>query len=109
MEQPRPQVGQPGPVPPHLLLTPTYHQADLDEARTLLRLVEFLPDLQRLEWLAWCCEKASVGEPMNFRLGRKPQDLKEYMWNLWQMIGHGELTVAAAVQGAEAMARKVTF
>lgn len=90
-------------------MNPTFHQADLDAARTLLRLVEFLPDLQRLEWLAWCCGEASVGSPLNFRVGRVPEDAKQYLINLWQMIGHGNLTVERAVQGAEHMARKVMF
>lgn len=53
-------------------VNPTYVWADLDTAKDLQRALQVLPDHLRLEWLNWCCEQASIGEMMRFRLTRIP-------------------------------------
>ncbi len=87
-------------------INPTYVWADLDTAKDLQRALEVLPDHLRLEWLNWCCEQASIGEMMRFRLQMIPKDIVEYLVNVYQMIGHGQLTMERCVQGAEYLARK---
>ena len=87
-------------------VNPTYVWADLDTAKDLQRALQVLPDHLRLEWLNWCCQEASVGEMMRFRVIIIPKDIVEYLVNVYQMIGHGQLTMERCVQGAELLARK---
>lgn len=105
MEPFRPKVEQLDPVSTHPI-GPTYKYIGLDNAKTLYRALEVLPEHTRLEWLNWCCKKASEGEPLTFRVLIKPQDIKEYLVNLYQLIGHGSLTMEIAIQCAENLARK---
>lgn len=105
MERTRSEAGGVGPLSKDPI-APTYKYIGLDHAKTLYRALEVLPDHTRLKWLNWCCTVASEGEPMAFRLMIKPQDIKEYLVNLYQMIGHGRLTMEVAIQCAENLARK---
>lgn len=109
MGESRSPVGKPDPLhadPLNRQLTPTFVWADLDQAKTLRRALEVLPDHLRLQWLNWCCEQASLGGPMNFRVMMIPKDLVEYLVNVWQLIGKGRLTMDSAVKSAEGLARK---
>jgi hypothetical protein len=82
-----------------------YFQADLDEAKTLYKVIEYLPDELRLKWLDWCCQQASIGEPMRFRITNLPESVKQYLANLYQMINHGKLTLQSALKAAEYLAK----
>lgn len=105
MEQRRSEVGSLNALSKDPI-APTYKYIGLDNAKTLYRALEVLPEYTRLKWLNWCCTVASEGEPMAFRLLIQPRDIKEYLVNLYQMIGHGRLTMEVAIQCAENLARK---
>lgn len=91
-----------------MILTNPFFSADLDEGRTLYKVLKMLPDDARIKWLDWCCNQASIGSPMRYRVMRIPESTKQYLVNLYQMLNQGQLTLTKAVAYAELLAKTRT-